>query len=169
VILHRTVPSDISGVMVTTDLEDHVPDSITISASEGVAAVVDGGAPETLVVLKDGAVHRLASSRTATRKIIPSPPAEGVVVLGTERVDPLLSASQIIELRGLANEVTAKVASPGRIPWDIEFGIANNQAYLMQLRPLNVSDAGLHPYLLSLDAAAATSIAPLKLGDEVPK
>ncbi|MEL6546873.1 MAG: PEP/pyruvate-binding domain-containing protein, partial [Myxococcota bacterium] len=46
VILHRTVPAEKSGVLVTADLETGEQNAITISAGEGVAAVVDGGAPQ---------------------------------------------------------------------------------------------------------------------------
>ncbi|OGQ79557.1 MAG: hypothetical protein A2289_03995 [Deltaproteobacteria bacterium RIFOXYA12_FULL_58_15] len=154
VILHRTVPSEISGVMVTTDLEGKVADAITISASEGVSAVVDGGAPETIVIDLAGTLRLLASARSATRKVIPKPPAQGVVRLPSEGLDPLLGPAAIADLRGLAVEVNEKI--PGKeVPWDIEFGFLGDRAYLMQIRPLRISkSASTHPYLRELDSRA---------------
>ena len=49
VIVMRAVPSDKSGVIATADLETGDPDAITVNASEGVSAVVDGGVAESLL------------------------------------------------------------------------------------------------------------------------
>lgn len=169
VILHRTVPSEISGVMVTTDLEGHSVGAITISASEGVAAVVDGGAPETIVIEKDGRVRLLSSSRSATRKQIPPPPAEGVVISPSEGRDPLLGEAEIADLVALVREVEKRIPAVKGLPWDIELGFFGGKAYLMQIRPLRTSSgAGTHPLLVAMDAKASLPTGTLDLTAVVP-
>jgi hypothetical protein len=170
VILHKTVPSDISGVMVTVDLETGDRDALTISASEGVSAVVDGGAPETVIVDRDGKVRLLASSRTATKKTIPKPPAEGVQVEAAQGRDPLLGERELAELKALAAEALHKIPpKEGDMPWDIEFGFIGSKAYLMQIRPLRISRAATtQPFLQALDMSAALPTTPIDLNAEVP-
>jgi len=168
VLLHRTVPSEISGVMVTTDLELGTHGAITVSASEGVSAVVDGGAPETLVLQQDGTIRLLASSRTATRKLIPPPPEEGVVIMPSAGRDPLLGDHEIAELRGLASDVIRKMP-PTDVPWDTEFGFSKGRAYLLQIRPLRASKSAVtNPFLLAIDAKSELPLAPLDLSEDLP-
>ena len=170
VILHRTVPGELSGVMVTTDLDTGSSDALTISASEGVSAVVDGGAPETIVIDKDGNVRLLASSRTATRKIIPPPPAEGTNLVDATGRDPLLGNAEREELKNLAAEVLAKIPPrAGGMPWDIEFGFVGHKAFLMQIRPLRISRAAAaQPFLKALDDKATLPSTPIDLNADVP-
>ncbi len=169
VILHRTVPSEISGVMVTADLETGESGAITISASEGVAAVVDGGAPETIVVSDRGTIRLVASSRSATCKAIPRPPRQGVVRVSAVGRDPLLREHEIEDLRRLANEVDAKIPSQGDLPWDIEFGFSEGRAFLMQIRPLRIHKAAAaHPFLCAMDAKAELPAGVLDLAEAVP-
>ncbi|MBI5511760.1 MAG: hypothetical protein HY903_23640 [Deltaproteobacteria bacterium] len=170
VILHRTVPSEASGVMVTTDLESGQSGALTISASQGVSAVVDGGAPETIVVDAGGNVRLLASARSATMKVIPRPPQEGIQVVATTGKDPLLGDREIGELKALAAEVQEKIPARGDdMPWDIEFGFVDHHAFLMQIRPLRISRAAAtQPFLRALDAQAALPTAPVGLSQEVP-
>ena len=170
VLLHRTVPSEASGVLVTTDVERGGTSSFTVSTSEGVASVVDGGAAETIVVEPGtGSVRLLSSSRVATRKVIPPPPAEGVVVLAAEGSDPLLGPSEVAELTELVREVETKIGRPTAAAWDIEFGFAAKKLYLMQIRPLKRSRAaGAHPFLEMLDEGAALPAKPIDLDRELP-
>jgi len=156
VILHRTVPSEMSGVLVTVDLESGDETALTVSVSEGVAAVVDGGAPETLVLESNGAVRLLTSSRTATRKLIPPLPVQGVERRASEGKDPLLDEAALEELRAVANEVVKAIPPEEGVPWDIEFGFYEGRAYLFQIRPLRASRApATHPFLTVLDDEAA--------------
>ncbi len=169
VILHRTVPSEISGVMVTTDLEGKTKNAISISASEGVAAVVDGGSPETIVIEPDGTVRLLASSRSSTRKLIPPAPAEGVIVTTSEGRDPLLGEAEIKEMTALAAEIKKQIPAADGLPWDIEFGIFEDKAYLLQIRPLRTSrSAATYPFLVALDEKAALPTTKLDLAEALP-
>ncbi|MEZ4273191.1 MAG: PEP/pyruvate-binding domain-containing protein [Myxococcota bacterium] len=158
VLLHRTVPSEKSGVMVLTDLETGANDALSVSVSEGVAAVVDGGAPETLIMQQDGRVRLLASSRTPTRKVIPEPPTQGVMLLPSLEQDPLLSPEEQQELWRLAEEVRKGAPREDDTPWELEFGFVKGKAYLMQMRPLQTSKApATHPFLARLDATGTVT------------
>jgi hypothetical protein len=168
VILHRTVPSEISGVMVTTDLETGANRGITISASEGVAAVVDGGAPETIVVDDRGEVRLLASSRSATRKAIPAPPGQGVVRMPAEGRDPLLGPAEIADLQQLAAQVKNQIPAESGLPWDIEFGFYRGKAFLMQIRPLRTHETAAHPFLCAMDDRTRMPTGLLDLAELVP-
>lgn len=170
VVLHRTVPSELSGVMVTVDLDSGDTRELTVSVGEGVAAVVDGGSPETVVLEQGGTVKHLASYRSWTRKVIPKPPAQGVDTAPATTRDPLLGSAELAELRALAAEVLAKIPMrEGKTPWDIEFGMVGGKAFLMQIRPLKVSRAAAaNPFLTALDARAALPSGPLSLTEVVP-
>lgn len=153
VILHQTVPCDISGVMVTADLETGASDAITISATEGVAGVVDGGMPETLVLEQGRHIRLLSSCHTPTRKVVPAPPAGGIVRMLSEGHDPLLSDQAVDDLLLFTKEIQEKMPSSENIPWDIEFGFSKGKAYLMQIRPLRTSNvAAMHPWLSAWDS-----------------
>jgi hypothetical protein len=167
VILHRTVPSEISGVLATTDLETGSSDSITISASEGVSAVVDGGAPETLILKDDGTLRLLASPRSITRKVVPEPPAQGTLMLPASGRDPLLDVAAIGELGELARQVKQRMPSAQDLPWDIEFGLVADRAYLLQIRPLKAARAR-HPFLIDLDREAKKGASTIDLEVAIP-
>src|SRR5262249_6682340 len=91
------------------DLETSRTDAVTVSAAQGVSAVVDGGAPETVVLLPDGGARLVGSFRSSTRKVIPKPPKQGVEVDAVQPKDPLLGPSDVAELRTLIREVLEKV------------------------------------------------------------
>ncbi|MEO1301817.1 MAG: PEP/pyruvate-binding domain-containing protein [Myxococcota bacterium] len=171
VILHRTVPAEKSGVLVTSDLDTGDREAITVSAGEGVAAVVDGGFPQTVVLGEGGWSRLVASCRATLRKEIPPPPREGVVMRIARGLDPLLNASELGELKRLAREVEERFPRRGsKAPWDIEFGLLKGHAWLMQIRPLNVSKIGAtHPFLLKLDREAKLAATTLSLDHEVPQ
>ncbi|MEO1233148.1 MAG: PEP/pyruvate-binding domain-containing protein [Myxococcota bacterium] len=151
VLLQKTVPSDASGVVVTTDLEGLWEDAITLSMSEGVGAVVDGGSAETVVVRSDGAHRLLSSSRIFARKVVPPAPAEGVITLPARGLDPLLDPPRLEEVLKLVQQIRARIPSRG-VPWDIELGLVRGRAMLFQIRPLReAAFATTHPLLTALD------------------
>lgn len=169
VVLHKTVPSELSGVLVTTDIETGNEKAITISISEGAAAVVDGGVPETVVITDKGDQRFLASNRTVTCKIIPPPPKEDVVLTATSTRDVLLDKAKTDEIQQLAKEVEDKMPKNGGIPWDVEFGMIGDKAYLLQIRPLRISKAAArHPLLAAMDEKAKPATGALDLTAAIP-
>jgi hypothetical protein len=211
VLLHRTVPAEISGVMVTADLSGTriapaapaqapvapapcskagarnaplcgktpakpaantpaapaapaTPPALTVSASEGVAAVVDGGSPETVVLEPDGKVRLLASSRSATRKVIPPRPVESVWLAPTAGRDVLLGEAEIAALRQVAATVLSRFGSSQSAPWNLEFGFASGKLWLMQLRPLaQARNPAAQPPLATLDSEVKLPVQPVDL------
>lgn len=139
VLLLRTVAADKSGVLVTVDLDDLNPDEITVNVNEGVAAVVDGGVAESLLLRPDGSVQLLAQARSPYRRI--ALPSGGFAEIPTSGSDTVLLPDEITQLRQLVREVKQKYPpsrdDQGRaLPWDIEFGFEKGQLRLFQIRPL---------------------------------
>jgi hypothetical protein len=139
VVLYRTIRSDKSGVMATANLATLDLSSITVNVNEGVAAVVDGGVSESLLLEADGKVKLLAQARAPYRKV--ASPGGGFVEKPTSGLDRVLTDAEISQLRQLARDVKAKFPpqydqSNGLLPWDIEFGFENGDLRLFQIRPL---------------------------------
>jgi hypothetical protein len=139
VIVMRAVPSDKSGVIATANLETGDPTAITVNASEGVSAVVDGGVAESLLLTQDAGVRLLQQCRATYRKTLRmSGGFENLPALG---VDTLLVPEEIAQIRRLVAEVKAKYPpaktdSGAVLPWDIEFGFERGALRLFQIRPL---------------------------------
>jgi hypothetical protein len=139
VVLYRTIRSDKSGVMATANLATLALSDITVNVNEGVAAVVDGGVSESLLLEGNGKVELLAQARAAYRKV--ASPSGGFVEKPTTGSDSVLTDAEISQLRGLARDVKAKFPpqfdqSGGTLPWDIEFGFESGDLRLFQIRPL---------------------------------
>ena len=139
VVLYRTIRSDKSGVMATADLATLDLASITVNVNEGVAAVVDGGVSESLLLRPDGTVTLLSQARAAYRKL--ASPTGGFIERPTTGSDYVLADEEVGQLRRLVSEVRAKFppvhdSTGGVLPWDIEFGFENGELRLFQIRPL---------------------------------
>ena len=155
--------------MVTADIEGVVDGAVTVSANEGVSAVVDGGVPETLVLEPQGGVRLLSSARTPVRHSIPPPPQEDARLEAARGLDPLLNAPQIADLRKLAAEVRARIPPKAEgVPWDIEFGLVGNKAFLMQIRPLKISKTpAANPFLQAVDAQAGVPATKVDMSEAI--
>lgn len=139
VLLLRTVAAEKSGVLVTVNIETLAPDEITVNVNEGVAAVVDGGIAESLLLRPDGSVKLLSQARSPYRRI--ALPEGGFAEIATTGSDYVLQDSEIAQLRDLVREVKQKYPPSfdenGKpLPWDIEFGFEKGQLRLFQIRPL---------------------------------
>ncbi|MCL4796140.1 MAG: hypothetical protein KJZ84_16385 [Bryobacteraceae bacterium] len=139
VLIQRTVNSEKSGVLVTVNLETLNREEITVNVNEGVAAVVDGGTAESLLLRPDGSVKLRAQARSPYRRV--ALPSGGFDVVATTGADSVLQPDEIRQLRELAAQVEAEYpkardANGETLPWDIEFGFENGQLRLFQIRPL---------------------------------
>jgi phosphoenolpyruvate synthase/pyruvate phosphate dikinase len=140
IILLKSVPCDKSGVLATANLETLDTSELTVNVNEGVAAVVDGGIAESLLLEPDGGIRLLAQAQSPYRKTIS--PAGGLAEVPTSGLDLVLTLQEIAQLRQLARDVKEKFPperdSSGEVlPWDIEFGFVEAQLRLFQIRPLS--------------------------------
>lgn len=173
VLLQRTVNSEKSGVLVTVNLETLDQRELTVNANEGVAAVVDGGSAESLLLRPDGSVKLLAQARTSSRRV--ALPSGGFDVVASTGSDYVLQPDEIRKLRDLAAKVIAEYPkSTGNdgetLPWDIEFGFEKGELRLFQIRPLvRFRETSTLERLAQLEGPPApASPAPVDL-DSVPE
>jgi hypothetical protein len=139
VIVMRSTPSEKSGVIATVNLESGDTTAITVNASEGVSAVVDGGVAESLLLQADGEVRLLHQGRAGYRKVLnPSGGLENLPPYGEEQ---LLGPDEIQQVRDIVQQIERKYPpafseSGDKLPWDIEFGFVGGKLQLFQIRPL---------------------------------
>lgn len=139
ILIQRTVNADKSGVLVTINLDTLNRSEITVNVNEGVAAVVEGGVAESLLLRPDGSVKLLAQARAPYRRV--ALPTGGFDEIATSGAHSVLLPAEIQQLRQLVAQVesTYPKALDERgepLPWDIEFGFEKGQLRLFQIRPL---------------------------------
>jgi phosphoenolpyruvate synthase/pyruvate phosphate dikinase len=137
VLLMRSVPSDKSGVMVTTNVSGAKP-GLTVSAAWGVGGGVGGEATETLVLHPDGSETLVSEAKAPFARRLAS---GGGLELVPASDGAVLTESDKAALRTLAQEVARRYApvmdADGRArPWDIEYGFVDGDLTLFQIRPL---------------------------------
>jgi hypothetical protein len=157
VLLHRSVNSDKSGVMVTVDAVSGDSDYVTVVINEGVGGGVEGQAAETLLIRRsDGAVRLLGSATAPFKRVLrESGGSELVLTGGDER---LLGPDEIRQLLAFVERlpgwfVNLPEAERAEAVADVEFGFVDGKLYLFQIRPFVQSKgAERSSYLRSLDA-----------------
>ncbi len=104
VLLHKSVNSDKSGVLVTADADTGSREYITVVVNEGVGGGVEGQAAETLLIRRSDATVRLLGSATdpTKRVLLDSGGSELVAASGAER---LLSDSDIAKILAFVDEL----------------------------------------------------------------
>ncbi len=153
VLLLESVPSEKSGVMITTGLEVGGPTDLTIVTAEGVGGGVDGGEAETIVVDASGAVRLLSQAKAPERRVLVDRGAGGVAWMAARMPDRLLSGDDIEQLRAVAAEWKERFGRTNdRTVWDIEFGFVGGKLWLFQIRPfVRFRSSDLHERLGTLD------------------
>ncbi len=173
VLLQQTVPSEISGVLVTQHVESGDRAFLSVSVNEGVGGAVEGQAAESLRIdTRDGHVEVLATA-TAPWRSVPRPEG-GVVKLRTSGREALLQPDEIRQLIAFAKELPARfppiVDDDGKpAAADVEFAFVGDRPRLLQIRPfLESHRARAIDYLSRMDDGLRASAArPVRL-DEVP-
>jgi hypothetical protein len=139
VLLLETVPSDISGVMVTQSLESGDRSFLSVAVNEGMGGAVEGQAAESLRIdTRDGSVRALATA-TAPWRYAPRPEG-GVAKLRTSGSETLVGAREVRQLvqfaRDLPTRFPALVDDLGKpTAADVEFAFVAGKLYLLQIRP----------------------------------
>jgi hypothetical protein len=162
VLLHKSVNSHKSGVMVTADAETGDRDYVTVVVNEGVGGGVEGQAAESLLIRRsDGAVRLLGSATAPFKRVLKETGgSELVMTSGAER---LLQPDEIRQLLDFVDQlpgwfVNLPPEARAQAVADVEFGFVDGKMYLFQIRPFVQSKgAERSQYLQSLDAGLAES------------
>ena len=161
VLLMKSVPSEKSGVLVTTDLVGR-GSGVTIAMSWGVGGAVDGDDAETLVIADDGSVRLIGEAKAPYQRRLR--PAGGVewVPAASGRVLSDDEIAAVVQLAGEVRERLAPAAGPdGRtLPWDVELGFVAGQPRLFQVRPLVERGQVLADRLVGMAVTTTQAAAP---------
>ena len=162
VLLLRTVPSDISGVMVTRDIDSGDRGVLSIAVNEGVSGAVDGQAAESVRIDRKTGQVRLMATATAPRRMVPLPKGD-VARLPTSGAETLLQPDEAKQLIAFADAIDARFpqfdedGKPAAA--DVEFAFVDGRLWLLQIRPVNESRAARRSsYLIELDRALAKNL-----------
>lgn len=153
VLLLASVPSEKSGVLITTGLEAGGADALTVVTAEGVGGGVDGEEAETILVLPDGSARLLTQAKAPRRRALRNREGGGVEWLVSAMPDTLLRPEELAQLRNAAEQWETRF-SPGEADavWDMEFGFVAGRLWLFQVRPfIRARNAGLLERLGVLD------------------
>ena len=157
VLLHRSVPNDKSGVMVTANLDSGSREEITVVINTGVSGGVDGQAAETLrISLKTGATRLLASATARSKRVLLA--EGGARQVSSDAPEYVLVPDEIRQLvdfvRTFPKDYPGLQDAAGQTaPADIEFGFVRGHLMLLQIRPfLQSAQASKNKYLIELDA-----------------
>jgi len=161
VLLLRTVPSDISGVLLTQDVDTGDKNVLSVAVNEGVGGAVEGQAAESIRVDRRSGETRLLATATAPRRMVPQATG-GVAKLPVSGRDTLLTPDEIRQLIAFADEVGTQFPQFGEdgkpVAADVEFAFVDGKLWLLQIRPLNESRAARGAaYLVQMDKALETS------------
>jgi hypothetical protein len=157
VLLLRTIASDISGVMITQDVDSGDRNVLSVAVNEGVGGAVEGQAAESVRIDKRTGEVRLMAAATAPRRMVPQP-GGGIAKLATSGAETLLRPGDVRQLIAFAEEITKRFqqfddrGQPAAA--DVEFAFVDGRIWLLQIRPFNESrEAQASAYLAKLDGA----------------
>jgi len=157
VLLLRTVPSDISGVMITQDVDSGDRNILSVAVNEGVGGAVEGQAAESLRIDKRAGSVRLMAAATAPRRMVPRA-AGGIEKLPASGSEALLTPNETKQLIAFSDEISQRFqqlddrGQPAAA--DVEFAFVNGRLWLLQIRPFNESrQAQASAHLAKMDQA----------------
>ena len=162
VLLLRTVPSDISGVMITQDVDTGDPGVLSVAVNEGVGGAVEGQAAESVRIDRKSGTASLMATATATRRLVPQA-SGGIAKLPVSGSDTLLTPDEFAQLIAFADEIPKAFPQFGEdgkpVAADVEFAIVNGKLWLLQIRPFNESRAARGAnYLIQMDKALEANL-----------
>jgi len=166
VLLLESVPSEKSGVLITSGLQEGTSEDLTVVTAEGVGGAVDGEDAETLLVGPDGGVRLLSQAKAPRRRqIAPG----GTRWVAAQRPDTLLQPDELAQVRDVvARWRSLKTGTPDEgQTWDMEFAFVGGQLWLLQVRPfIRFRNSDLYARLEGLDAdAVRNGDRPVRLGE----
>lgn len=146
VVVQGLIQSEVSGVIFSQNPVNHNTKEIMINASYGLGEAIVSGLVTPDVYLVNKQTFEVEKEKGLKEvKIIPL--VEGVEEIETTEAEQqrfCLTNEKIIELA----EITKEVEALYQHPVDIEFGIQNNQVYLLQARAITTlaEDNKLTPF-----------------------
>lgn len=144
VLLLKTVPSDISGVMVTQDVDNGDAGRLSVAVNEGVGGAVDGQAAESVRIASASGQVQLLAVATAPTRLVPLP-AGGIAKQPASGRETLLGPGEVRQLIDFAAEIPRKFPQHGAdgkpVAADVEFAFVDGKLWLLQIRPFNESRA----------------------------
>jgi len=159
VLLLRTVPADLSGVMITQDVDTGDRDTLSVAVNEGVGGAVEGQAAESVRIDRRSGALRLMATASAPRRMVPRPQG-GIARLPTSGADTLLQPGEVRQLIDFAEAIPTQFPQLGEdgrpVAADVEFAFVGGRLWLLQIRPFNESRAARgSDVLIEMDRALA--------------
>lgn len=159
-LILRSVNADLSGVLITTGIDDGESTSSTAAVNRGVGGAVDGQAAETWLLEAGGKDQLVAPARERSARRLPVTGG-----LARERVTferPILSSAPLDSVRALASAIRTRLpGTPGMSssgPYDVEFGMVEGRIVLFQVRPfVENRNSASEAYMSTLDASLRRS------------
>lgn len=162
VLLHKSVPAEKSGVMVTQDLDTGSSSVATVVMNEGVGGGVDGQRAEQIKInLETGEVTRLSSALASQKRILLNTGGSQLVRAGSPA--DIISPAEREQLRQLALKLPSQFPelrdATGQLQAaDVEFGFKDGKLWLFQIRPFVENDtASGNAYLMQLERGLLSS------------
>jgi len=139
VLLLKSFPSQQSGVLVTSDIDNGDRSILSIATNEGIGGAVDGQFAEEIRVQRGSGGVQLYAQASAPLQAVLNP-AGGVDKKAVSGKQYILTQAEIAQLRELADDVDKRFPLPryqkGRAAVaDIEFGFRQGKMALFQIRP----------------------------------
>ena len=152
ILLHKSVPADKSGVLVTNDIFAGQANKVSVVLNEGVAGGVDGLSAETLRIdTQTAKVDWMASATAPYKKVISK--TGGVDEIPASGQARSLTDSDIQAILEFTKSIDNWNQEHDGAAADVEFGFLNGEFALFQIRPLVDSDSGQRDQrLIALDA-----------------
>jgi len=142
VLLLKTVPSDISGVMITQDVDSGDRGTLSVAVNEGLGGAVDGQAAESVRIGRTGGGVRLLAAATAPTKLVPLATG-GVGREPASGSETLIGPNEVRQLIAFADEIPRRFPQHGEdgkeVAADVEFAFVDGKLWLLQIRPFNES------------------------------
>jgi len=170
VVLLETIPSEVSGVLITADINTGDQNKLLLATSEGVGGAVDGTPTETLL-WSPQAIKLITTFKSPWRrliipgsgtKIVPSTGRE--YVLTPEEVNAIVQAG--LKIRKNFKPALDENGNPKA--WDIEYGFSNGKLWLFQCRPfIGNEDFSNIPALTGLDREIKEKTGTITLEDSI--
>jgi hypothetical protein len=173
VLLLKTVPADMSGVMITADVATGDGGFLSVAVDEGVGGAVEGQSAESVLInRRTGAVQLLAVASDPLRHV-PNPRG-GIDELPASGRETLLRPEHVRQLIDVAGEIPRKFPpitdDQGRpAPADVEFAFDDGRLQLLQIRPfLESRKARGSSYLQAIDRPVLKRASAIVNMHEVP-